>query len=188
MRKNLERFVRDNRAAFDTDRPSENTWTAIERTLGQAPQQKKIHKLRPVWMAAAAVLLILATVYTYSLFTASGDARRGAALPATNGNGYIAALDPVYAAEVSQFTALIDEKQAELRSLQDDDPVLYEKFSGDIQKLDSTYGLLKNQLPVNPNKEELLQAMIWNLQLQINLLNQQLDIIQKIKHSSNHSL
>ncbi len=188
MSKNLERFVRDNRAAFDTERPSENAWTAIERALGHTPQKKKVHRLKPVWMAAAAVLLILATIYTYSLFTAAGDGRREAALPVTNGNGYIAALDPVYAAEVTKFTALIDEKQAELQSLQDDDPALYEKFSNDIQKLDSTYSLLKNQLPVNPNKEELLQAMIWNLQLQINLLNQQLDIIQKIKHSNSHSL
>jgi len=43
-------------------------------------------------------------------------------------------------------------------------------------------------LPVNPNKEELLQAMIYNLQLQIDLLNQQLNIIQKIKQAKSASL
>jgi hypothetical protein len=44
---------------------------------------------------------------------------------------------------------------------------------------------LKDQLPKNPNQEELLKAMIQNLQWQIDLLNQQLNIIQKIKEAKN---
>ncbi len=188
MSKNLERFVRDNRAAFDTDKPSENVWAAIEKEWGQSLPDKKTFRLKKVWMAAAAVLLLVFATYIYFLRYAPGNDPQQAALPQSNGNGYITALDPAYGAEVSRFTALIEEKQAELQSLQEDDPVLYQKFNSDIQKLDSTYSRLKSQLPVNPNKEELLQAMIWNLQLQIDLLNQQLDIIQKIKHSKQHSL
>ena len=103
--------------------------------------------------------------------------------PIQNKEVDIAAIDPDYAQQVVQFTSLIDKKQNELKSIEKDRPELYQKFSADIQRLDSTYSALKLQLPVNPNKEELLQAMIYNLQLQINLLNQQLNIIQKIKHS-----
>lgn len=186
MSKNLERFVRDNRFAFDTDKPSEKSWQAIEKELENLSPQKKVRSLKFFLMAAAAVLLIVGTTYTWFLFTSKTEYQE-ASVP-VNGNGYIAALDPSYAAELNKFTALIDEKQSELKSLQTDNPTLYQKFNSDIQKLDSTYGLLKNQLPVNPNKEELLQAMIWNLQLQIELLNQQLNIIQKIKHSNSHSL
>lgn len=185
MGKNLERFVRDNRADFDTESPSDNVWQTIEAQLGHSPApNKKVYLYRHIRMAAAAVAIIIVTIYTYSLLTADTNRQE----VAINGNGYISNLDPVYAAELARFTTLIDEKQTELKSLQNDNPVLYEKFSQDIQKLDSTYGLLKNQLPVNPNKEELLQAMIWNLQLQIDLLNQQLNIIQKIKQSNSHSL
>jgi phage shock protein A len=75
-----------------------------------------------------------------------------------------------------------------LKAIKTDEPFLYKKFSFDIKRLDSTYTLLKQQLPVNPNKEELLEAMIYNLQLQIELLNQQLNIIQKIKQSKSTSL
>jgi hypothetical protein len=42
---------------------------------------------------------------------------------------------------------------------------------------------LKNQLPVNPNREQLLEGMIQNLRLQTELLNQQLNIIKLIKQS-----
>jgi hypothetical protein len=42
---------------------------------------------------------------------------------------------------------------------------------------------LKTQLPKNPNREQLLEAMIRNLQLQTELLSQQLQIIQKIKNT-----
>ena len=82
---------------------------------------------------------------------------------------------------VAQFSSLIEEKQSELKSLEKDNPELIKQFAGDIKKLDSTYQVLRNTLPANPNKEQLLEAMIGNLQMQIGLLNQQLQIIQQVK-------
>jgi phage shock protein A len=76
---------------------------------------------------------------------------------------------------------MIEEKQAEIKSIEKDNPELFRQFAGDIRKLDSTYQVLRNTLPANPNKEQLLQAMISNLQMQISLLNQQLQIIQQVK-------
>ena len=60
---------------------------------------------------------------------------------------------------------------------------MYKQFLGDMNKLDSSYNTLKNELPVNPNREQLLEAMIQNLRLQTELLNQQLFIIKQIKQS-----
>lgn len=189
MSKDLERFVRDNRSAFDTERPTGKVWEEIQKELKPSGQKPPVRRLRMVWLAAAAVMFAVSATLLYMNFnTGNGATDISGENTGTRSNGYIAAIDPAYAAQVNRFTAVIDEKQAELKTLQNDNPNLYEKFSSDIQKLDSTYGLLKNQLPVNPNKEELLQAMIWNLQLQINLLNQQLDIIQKIKNSNSNSL
>ena len=55
--------------------------------------------------------------------------------------------------------------------------------AGDFNKLDSTFHILKKQLPVNPNREQILEAMIQNLQYQEALLNQQLNIIKKINNT-----
>jgi hypothetical protein len=78
---------------------------------------------------------------------------------------------------------MIEVKQSELKKIQSDQPRLYQEFSSDIERLDSSYNILKTQLPKNPNREQLLEAMIKNLQLQTELLNQQLLIIQKIKNA-----
>jgi len=81
------------------------------------------------------------------------------------------------------YSKLIEIKHDELKTLQKDEPLLYKKFSGDVNKLDSVYQTLKTQLPKNPNREQLIEAMIYNLKLQIGLLNKQLNIIKQIKHS-----
>jgi hypothetical protein len=88
-----------------------------------------------------------------------------------------------YSEEMYYYSKLIEIKHDELKSLQKDEPLLYKKFSGDVNKLDSVYQTLKTQLPKNPNREQLIEAMIYNLKLQIGLLNKQLDIIKQIKHS-----
>jgi hypothetical protein len=88
-----------------------------------------------------------------------------------------------YSEEMYYYAKLIELKHDELKTLQKDEPLLYKKFSGDVNKLDSVYQSLKTQLPHNPNREQLIEAMIYNLKLQIGLLNKQLNIIKQIKHS-----
>jgi hypothetical protein len=85
--------------------------------------------------------------------------------------------------EMYYYAKLIELKHEELKTLEKDEPLLYRQFSGDVQKLDSVYHSLKTQLPNNSNREQVIEAMISNLQLQIGLLNKQLDIIKQIKHS-----
>ena len=81
------------------------------------------------------------------------------------------------------YAKLIEIKHDELKTLQKDEPLLYRQFSGDVNKLDSVYHDIKNAASENPNREQVIEAMISNLQLQIGLLNKQLDIIKQIKHS-----
>ena len=85
--------------------------------------------------------------------------------------------------EMFYYAKLIELKHEELKTLEKDEPLLHRQFSGDVQKLVSVYHSLKTQLPNNSNREQVIEAMISNLQLQIGLLNKQLDIIKKIKHS-----
>ncbi len=190
MSNNLNRFINQNRESFDTETPSEKVWEQIEKKL-QSGASKPVHSLKKKWWSiAAAVVLTMTVAAGYFLFNRDNigepAVKTKAGLPVNDID--IAAIDPVYAQHAAHFSELIDEKQKELKAIQQDEPALYATFSLDIQRLDSAYTLLKHQLPVNPNKVELLNAMISNLQLQIELLNQQLGIIQKIKHSKSKSL
>jgi len=85
--------------------------------------------------------------------------------------------------EMVHYARLIELKQNQIKKIKKDEPLLYSKFAGDFNKLDSTFHTLKKQLPVNPNREQILEAMIQNLQYQEALLNQQLNIIKKINNT-----
>ena len=85
------------------------------------------------------------------------------------------------------FVKMIDTKQEELKALAKEQPELYREFTTAITQLDSSYNTLKSQLSSTPNTEMLLEAMIQNLQLQLNVLNQQLNIIHQIKESKKYS-
>jgi hypothetical protein len=85
--------------------------------------------------------------------------------------------------EMIHYTRLVELKQKQISRIQKEEPLLYRQFAGDFNRLDSTFHILKKQLPVNPNREQILEAMIQNLQYQEALLNQQLNIIKKINHT-----
>jgi len=89
--------------------------------------------------------------------------------------------------EMNHYARLVELKHEELRSIEKDEPLLYKQFASDAYKLDSVYHNLQKELPNHPNKEQLLEAMLQNLQLQMGLLNHQLDIIKQINHSKQNA-
>ncbi|MEO5683755.1 MAG: hypothetical protein ABIQ88_14010 [Chitinophagaceae bacterium] len=91
--------------------------------------------------------------------------------------------DADFKEELVHYTRLVELKQNQIKRITKDEPLLYQQFAGDFNKLDSTFHILKKQLPVNPNHEQILEAMIQNLQYQEALLNQQLNIIKKISNT-----
>jgi len=194
----LEQFMRDHRDEFDTDEPGEQVWNKLQQQL-HPPTQKlrwtqsgiliKVFK----WSAAAAIL-ILAGLGVYSLIIDRNHVQPAVVqqtnqtdTPVTPHDEILKDINPGYAQEVYHFTQLIELKQNELKKIQKDHPRLYKKFVTDVDKLDSSYNALKKELPENPNREQLLEAMIENLRLQTEILNQQLNIIKQIKETNNDS-
>lgn len=196
---NLERFIRDNREDFDEKEPSGSLWQKIEAGLDNSGQKKpqaerpspfhQIHRNngqsagRQIgwpnldWRVAASIaVLLLAGCFLYM------NRQYGV----TNQPEVVAA-SPSYAKEVVQYTRLIDTKRAELKQMTESNPELYREFATDLDRLEKSYQSLKADLPQNPNQEVLIQAMIQNLQLQINLLNEQLRVIQRIKQQTHET-
>ena len=92
-------------------------------------------------------------------------------------------LDASVNEEMYHYARLVELKHKELKTIEKDEPLLYRQFASDVNKLDGVYRNLQEQLSTNPNREQLLEAMLQNLQLQMGLLNHQLDIIKQINHS-----
>jgi septal ring factor EnvC (AmiA/AmiB activator) len=182
MSNKLKKFIWDNRNEFDDAVPSDKVWQHIESSMTGKKEKKFI--LTPLYkwsMAAAAVLLLSAGVYFFENRNKNTKIEYAGNIPAPD------TATAVEAPEVNQFAKMIALKQEELRSLAKDQPELYSQFTKDITQLDSSYNILKKQLSATPNRELLLEAMIQNLQLQLNVLNQQLNIIHQIKQSKKYN-
>ncbi|ARK09159.1 hypothetical protein [Fibrivirga algicola] len=188
---NLEKFIRDNRDAFEQAGPSAGLWERIADQLPDEPAAKPVEPFKTVhrqrtryggtwtrsywtWAASIALLLLAGGLWW------ANDRYRPTAQPD------VVAFSPTYAREVAQYASLIDSKRAELKQLTESNPDLYGEFAQDLNRLEASYKGLKKELPNTPNQEVLIQAMIQNLQLQIDLLNEQLRVIQRIKQQTSH--
>lgn len=184
----LENFIRDHREEFDGEEPSPRVWKDLQQQLqadaNPAPKKNsggRVLTLTILKWSAAAAILVLAGLGVFHLI--DKPTPPGTAEVKPKRDDILQKINPTYAKEVYHFTQLIELKQEELKQIEKDNPELYQQFLGDISQLDSSYNNLKKELPSNPNREQLLEAMIENLKMQTELLNQQLQIIQQIKQS-----
>ncbi len=81
------------------------------------------------------------------------------------------------------FATLITYKEKEIKNMSKADTNVYKSFAADMEGLNKSYQQLSRQLPTTNSKSALINAMIYNLQIQIDLLNKQLIILNKIESS-----
>jgi hypothetical protein len=183
MSNKLEKFIQDNRDAFDSEEPRPQLWKKLRSELEDEKKDDRVFHLSFLrWTAAAAIVVMLIGMFYYINRQQTPETFAGTT-GTTRSDDPLAQIDPAYAKQVYHFTQLIELKQNELKQIEKEQPELYGQFVKDIRKLDSSYQGLRAQLPANPDPEMLLDAMIQNLRLQADLLNEQLTIIKEIKQS-----
>lgn len=181
----VERFIRDNRENFDQFEVPAGLWDKIDKGLGNLDtfpgetsfvEKKNIISFKQkYWAMAASLALLIGCFFVYNL-----------GFKSQNTDKIIATVSPEYGDKMVQYASLIETKREEIRQIEAHDPVLYKEFSAEIENLNKDYQNLKAELPQTPNQEELVKAMIQNLQVQLDILNRQLSIIQKIKDYQNN--
>lgn len=179
MNNELKKFIEDNRGDFDDKAPSGKVWEKVEAAMTGKKERKFI--LTPLFKTGIAAALVL--MVGFGIYFIIDKNKTGNNVAGTEIKTDIPDAPP----EMNQIAVLISMKQEELKTLGKDQPELYQQFTNDITQLDSSYKALENQLSVTPNREMLIEAMIQNLQLQLNVLNQQLNIIHQIKQSKKDS-
>ena len=166
MSREIEDFIRNNKSAFDTEEPGGQLWAKMEQELNKREQKKPNTRL---WISiAASLLVVFGIAYMY---TQKGQ---------RNGNT-LAQVNPSQAQKQVQFTSLIEQKTDSLQVYAADNPELYQKFSTDLEHIQTDYDLLKKDLAKSPNQEFIIRAMEKNLELQLQVVSQQLQIINKVR-------
>ncbi|OCX50948.1 hypothetical protein BEL04_19705 [Mucilaginibacter sp. PPCGB 2223] len=177
MSKRLENFIKNNKQEFDELEPDFDLWNKIEQGLNVKEaaipkREAKTFTLGFVLRVAAIVFVVMTIGFVFYV----KNQNSGKATPTTE---IAKAINPEYAQQQQHYASLVANKRSELKTLAKADPELYKEFSGEIAKMDSTYKKLNNDLATSPNQESVLRAMIRNLQIQTEVLNQQLQVIEQ---------
>jgi hypothetical protein len=174
MEERVENFIRQNKRDFDQCEPPAGLWDKIEKELDakrkSQPKEARVVKLSFLLKMVASFAVIVAA----GLFLWQYQYKQATDL---------ANIDPVLAKQQIHYASVIDAKRSELKRIEKEEPQLYQEFSSEIRKMDESYQRLKSDLPSSPNQEETVKAMIRNLQIQAEVLNQQLKVIKQINES-----
>lgn len=168
----LENYILDHRDGLDVKEPNGKLWERIENELDQRVKRRWIGISNSfIWKAASIILfiMIIGLLIDRKYNQPYKDQVTNIGMPDIN------------LAEVeSYYIGLIDVKQKEITDYINKYPELDTRFLNDLNTLDANYQQLKNELNAGYN-ERILNAMIQNLQMQTEILNQQMEIIENIK-------
>ena len=172
MKDSLKEFIHQNRDSFDDKVPAEKVWRSIATNL---PSSRTITFWNSVsvWRAAA-ILFMGLSVYVFLSGSQSPIHRKEVAKLQDE----FFDLDMYYNSEIAEKVALINGF---------DDQSKADQFTQDFQKIDAMYQVLKEQMKIQPT-QKVKDALILNLLIRIDLLNQQIykleDITKKEKKGS----
>jgi len=160
----LEEFVRHHREAFDTRTPSARVWKNIDRAL-----QPAYARWGPaVYWRAAAILLFGVTAFLLGTLWQTDRYGR-----LSHAREFIE-LERFYASEIATKSALISTFK---NSMEEDN------FSQQLQKLEAMYFVLEEEMKRKPTAY-VKDALILNMLVRIDLLNQQLEQLEHTRSDS----
>ncbi|HZI25578.1 MAG TPA: hypothetical protein VFD46_10890 [Chryseolinea sp.] len=156
----LEDFIRKNRDSFDDKAPSEKAWRNIEASMKF--KNKSGWSTLTLWRAAAIVFMILSA---YLLVPKPVIKNQATDVAASEFND----VEAFYFQQISEKVELIDgfQKSEGLNG-----------FTQDFKQLEAMYMILKEEMKSRPS-QKVKDALVLNLLVRINLLNQQLSKLDK---------
>ncbi|GAB4128989.1 MAG: hypothetical protein OHK0045_06840 [Raineya sp.] len=190
---NLEKYLKNNQRhlqdSFDWNK-EEALWDKIEAKLEQQarPTAQKTSPMlgkseeknkgitityKNLWRIAAVIAFF---VLGYTALRYNFEEQQKEVV-----NKEIQKINPELAEVEAYYTSLIEEKQKEIQKLE---PKVFQEFEKDFAKLDSSYQQLKKELLQSPNQEQVSSAMIQNLRLRIEILERQIELLEKIHQPS----
>ncbi len=167
----LEKYITEHRNQLDAREPGSELWANIEGDLDKRSKQKWF--TGGILWKAASIVLLLTVIWLIA-----------------DRNGQFTDLNKVARDENTEidltevenyYSSIILARQEQIKEYVNQYPELDQRFLNDLNRLDESYEQLKTDLEIGYS-EKILNAMIVNLQMQIDVLNQQLEIIENIKN------
>lgn len=163
----LEKYILENKAAFDDQVPNDQLWLNIQSKMG------KPSKMFVFWKIAALFLLMTTSVLIIERQLSSGESQE-------------ISLGEEFLQAEGYYLQVINTQQAELKHLEGGNT--HEELLIELQELDAAYQNLKSTY-INQNSDEMLKgAMIENLIMRMEILNRQITILKKFNTKENENI
>lgn len=162
MKDPLEEFIHQNRSGFDDREPSKKVWRNVEKAM--AFEKQGLWNSVMLWRAAAIVFMALSG---YLLIPEPES--RDSSVTADASLNEFKDVEAFYVKQISEKVGMIDEFQKSDR---------LNGYTQDFQRLEAMYMVLKDEMKSGPSKQ-VQEAMVLNLLVRIDLLNQQLYKLEK---------
>jgi hypothetical protein len=200
MNDRLKEFVSENREDFDVFEPRPELWQEICSELKTQSFQEKASREEAKVISinfgerlnfstdflfmrvAATIVLLLACGITLWMVKQNSPAANKTVAAASE-QAQLNQIAPELAEVEVYYTSQINKKREELSDYDMKILGLDEARSIDreLARLDSSYTQLKTQLYTTPNTDQVMGAMVQNLQIRIEVLNRQLEVLKKIE-------
>ncbi|MFD3000282.1 hypothetical protein ACFS7Z_07910 [Pontibacter toksunensis] len=192
MEDKLKKFVDEHRDEFDVFEPRTELWQSICEELPEKRKEAKVISIKfgdsasfsanSMFMrVAAAILLLVGCGVTLFLMKQqapeTGNTIAATTVPALNNIApELAEVEAYYVSQIKEKKSKLSEYDLKVLGL-DEQQVI----DNELARLDSSYVQLKKQLYTTPNTDEIVGALIQNLQIRIRVLNRQLEVLQRLE-------
>jgi len=168
MKDKLEKFICENREAFEIYEPNPELWKKIEKTV-----HKKTIRLKTILWRAAAVILIFGASLVFHRYIdmINEDVTAKIEIP------------ELQEAEI-YYSSLLTSKLNEIQPMLEQHPDMNKEIRNDLTELDSIYNELKKDLKDNIANQEVIEAMIQNYRLRLSILE---DILNEFKNNKDEN-
>jgi len=161
MKDELEQLVKENKSAFNNEKPSKKVWYKIDKQLNSTSQFS--------WMwRAAAIVFFLSTVGLG--FYAAEDQSQENNLATTAIKSDFDGIESYYLGKISEKKSVIYEYEGNER-------VVNQHYEQDLQKLNAMYQVLKEEYETNPSRK-VIDALTLNLLVRIDILNKEIEALE----------
>jgi hypothetical protein len=173
MKDSLKDFVERNRDGFDSRQAQESAWRKIENNL----PDKSISLWNSVtlWRAAAILLLGVSGYLFFAPQVAENNKIESAQI-----KGDFKDLEVFYSNQIVEKKELVNQFQSETGLTEDE-------VTQNLQKLEAMYQVLKEEMETRPT-QDVKDALVLNLLVRIDLLNQQLHRLDKHDGSKGNAI
>jgi hypothetical protein len=171
----LEKFVRKNRQDFDCFDMPQNLWGNIQNELSRQEKKKVIQiGYQTFWRMTAVVLLLVGGYVVYAHFYQN-----------LSNADPLKQISPKMAETEAHYFKIIAQKQQQINQFPLKEMGVENDFKSTLGELEKEYTSLKKEFYKAPIRDKIKDAMVLNLKMRLEILNQQLEILQQIEKLRN---